>query len=461
VPVQRFRDLDEARRALWSATDAATLSARIRRLWHFTGRLAKPTVLRGVRRFRTIEEANAERDARVTRRIRALLAERAALPPDAKNTGSWSRNERRPRPRRFLAIAGMVLALASPAVGNDEWLETMRAKHWVTAFVAASRLSEDPISIDHIVVKRGGSERVLYKARPGDMEFGEPVVSRDGSRLAFMKTEQLAGKSSTFRVYIMKIDETEPRKVVELRDFGHPIRGARIGATPVAWNHDNRTLAMFATLATDRTPTTIDLKNLPDRGPVDTSNETSTLVLVDTDSGDTRFLRRLGRRVPKSGIWGRVITTQAWAPDGRRLVYMNDDGRVRILDTHSDAEEDIGRGEEPTWSPDGNSIVYKQPERRVGVGKATDGDYVLVKLGRPNEVRVLLPNPRPFWRSRTESDFWVAGYFGPAIWFPDSRHLVVRHAKGEWGEPYILDSKSGAVSKMPKGPWGRSWGGEP
>lgn len=76
MPVQRFRDLDEARRALWGGEDNTTLSARIRRLWHFTGRLARPTVPRGIRRFRTIEEANEERDERVTRRIRDLLAER-------------------------------------------------------------------------------------------------------------------------------------------------------------------------------------------------------------------------------------------------------------------------------------------------------------------------------------------------------------------------------------------------
>ncbi|MEX2146401.1 MAG: hypothetical protein WED01_05230 [Candidatus Rokuibacteriota bacterium] len=78
MPVQRFRNLDEARRALWRGEDDAMLPARIRRLWHFTGRLARPTVPRGVRRFRTIEEANAEREERLTRRIRDLLAERLA-----------------------------------------------------------------------------------------------------------------------------------------------------------------------------------------------------------------------------------------------------------------------------------------------------------------------------------------------------------------------------------------------
>ncbi len=78
MPVQRFRDLDEARRALWSGRDDVTLASRIRRLWAFSARLALPVIPRGVRRFRSIEEANAERDHRVAERVRALLADRTA-----------------------------------------------------------------------------------------------------------------------------------------------------------------------------------------------------------------------------------------------------------------------------------------------------------------------------------------------------------------------------------------------
>lgn len=81
MPVQRFRDLDEARRALWVAPDDPTLPGRIRRLWHFSARLTKPCVPRGVLRFRTIEEANAERERRVKARIDGLLAERGGASP--------------------------------------------------------------------------------------------------------------------------------------------------------------------------------------------------------------------------------------------------------------------------------------------------------------------------------------------------------------------------------------------
>lgn len=78
MPVQRFRDLDEARRALWVAPGDPALPDRIRRLWRFSARLTKPSVPRGVLRFRTIEEANAERERRLKTRVEALLVERGA-----------------------------------------------------------------------------------------------------------------------------------------------------------------------------------------------------------------------------------------------------------------------------------------------------------------------------------------------------------------------------------------------
>jgi hypothetical protein len=78
VPIRRFRDFDDARRALWVGADDPGLANRIRRLWRFSSRLAGPLAERGVRRFHSIEEANAERELRIQRRVKALLAERAA-----------------------------------------------------------------------------------------------------------------------------------------------------------------------------------------------------------------------------------------------------------------------------------------------------------------------------------------------------------------------------------------------
>lgn len=77
VPVRRFRDLDEARRALWTGPEDPALPMRIRRLWAFSRRLTRPLAHpRGERRFRTIEAANADRELRAAERVRALRAER-------------------------------------------------------------------------------------------------------------------------------------------------------------------------------------------------------------------------------------------------------------------------------------------------------------------------------------------------------------------------------------------------
>lgn len=72
MPVERFRDLDAARRALWTAPGDQNLAARIRRLWTISSRLVPLGIPRGVRKFRRIEDANREREAWVARRVRAL-----------------------------------------------------------------------------------------------------------------------------------------------------------------------------------------------------------------------------------------------------------------------------------------------------------------------------------------------------------------------------------------------------
>ena len=76
MPIQKFRDLDEARRALWVDSGQPDLVSRIQTLWAFSTRLAPRQIPRGVRKFRSIEEANQERDRWVIRRVRALRAKR-------------------------------------------------------------------------------------------------------------------------------------------------------------------------------------------------------------------------------------------------------------------------------------------------------------------------------------------------------------------------------------------------
>lgn len=71
MPVTRFTSLDEARRALWRG-DPERLAARIRFVWGSSMRMTPRMIPRGLRKFRSIEEAQAERAAWVRRRVEAL-----------------------------------------------------------------------------------------------------------------------------------------------------------------------------------------------------------------------------------------------------------------------------------------------------------------------------------------------------------------------------------------------------
>ena len=74
---QKFHDFEQAREALWIARGDPRLVERIRSLWSFSSRLlGGRSGPRGVQRFRTIEEANADRERWVAERALALRAER-------------------------------------------------------------------------------------------------------------------------------------------------------------------------------------------------------------------------------------------------------------------------------------------------------------------------------------------------------------------------------------------------
>lgn len=93
MPVQRFRDFDQARRALWVELGDPKLPARIRALWHRAARLAAPAIPRGLRKFRCIDEAIQERDAWVERRIATLRANRDRLgQQETRRLGPWQRD---------------------------------------------------------------------------------------------------------------------------------------------------------------------------------------------------------------------------------------------------------------------------------------------------------------------------------------------------------------------------------
>ena len=80
MPVEKFRTFDEASLALVrrgdSRGDDAALPARIAALWSMSAALAAPLACRGVRKFRTSEEASADRDRMTIERAHARTGHR-------------------------------------------------------------------------------------------------------------------------------------------------------------------------------------------------------------------------------------------------------------------------------------------------------------------------------------------------------------------------------------------------
>lgn len=81
MPVQKFRDSDAARRALWLPSNSAELIVHIKSLWAFSTRLMRREIPRGVRKFHSIQEANLEREQWMTRRVQSLRRERSERKP--------------------------------------------------------------------------------------------------------------------------------------------------------------------------------------------------------------------------------------------------------------------------------------------------------------------------------------------------------------------------------------------
>jgi hypothetical protein len=71
MPVWKFRTFEEAERVLWTTSDDPALPGRIRALWRrsLAGPLGGP---RGVLKYRSIEEANADRDRWEAARVNRL-----------------------------------------------------------------------------------------------------------------------------------------------------------------------------------------------------------------------------------------------------------------------------------------------------------------------------------------------------------------------------------------------------
>jgi len=78
MPVRKFRDVSEMEATLWYDRNDPALPLAIARLWSFAARMWPLQFPRGVHKYRSIEEANADRDRWEEANVRAFHERRRA-----------------------------------------------------------------------------------------------------------------------------------------------------------------------------------------------------------------------------------------------------------------------------------------------------------------------------------------------------------------------------------------------
>ena len=359
--------------------------------------------------------------------------------------------------RLVLVVAGIIMAGVAllSRMGDagssvkERWAAAVRSGSWVWASVGTSPSSTVPASVDRLVATVAGLERTVYVMAEPDLQLGDPVVSRDGTQLAFVKVEGTSRAARQY-LYAVNVDGSGLRRVIEVDHVGIPTRGAKIGSCDCAWSHDNRWLVVWGTPKGDPRES-VPLGAIGAR----------ILFTVEVATGRIQRWGTLGRRTPGRGVWAPVMTTQAWAPDSRRLTYMNDGGHTMILDTVTGEEVDLGIGSEPTWSVDGEFIAIKLPyEPGTDRGKGNEGDYLLIDARTHQRTR-LLENPRSPWMAIGLPAWRTIAYFGPALWSPDGQFVIVQYqGRGEDARRYAVDRKSGETADVSREFSGASVGGK-
>src|SRR5258706_6317668 len=310
----------------------------------------------------------------------------------------------------FLVIGALLSLQTLWAVSLKEQLDkSSRMKLWILANRYAPRRG--------IVAKIGDKDQLIYEPKRPDEGFAQPVVSPRGRKLAFVKTTGEGIQNSVnLKLGIIDIDGSNYLELLNL---------TALSPSDMALSPDETRLAFMGALR--KGSYSLAILDLASRPPV---------VLYE-------------RSLPqgKSSI---NMTSQAWAPDSRRLVFVNADEHMVILDIATKKETDIGTGDDPTWSRDGRYIAY----RADSIGNPP-GDYLLVSVAQPSAERKSILANKDSQRSN-----W---YLGPLLWSPNDRFLLVARIVGpnERQQPHVIDVRTGHIEALPIGSMGdmRSWGG--
>ncbi len=283
----------------------------------------------------------------------------------------------------------------------------------------AEKIATDNVGLARFSVSRNGvlayrtgesGGRMVWRDRGGreletlgdPADYGNPVLSPGGDRLAFNLTDGRSGKNDIW-----------------VRDLARGVNsrfslGAGINYRPV-WSPDGGTI-VFVSERGD----TPDLYEKSTRG----SGEEKLLLHTDEPkfasswSRDGRYiayasrnaksfwdcwaLPTFGDRKPIPIATGAFVETQpVFSPDGRFVAYSsNESGRTEIyVQTFPDAggkwQVSNGGGVDPSWKADGKELYYRAPDQKLMAVEVASGSELRAGIPKPLFLLRLRPgNPR-------------------------------------------------------------------
>ena len=272
-------------------------------------------------------------------------------------------------------------------------------------------------------------------AQQGMTHGGLPVVSPDGSHIAF-----LSNRSGAEQLFVISTDGTGELQLTTTPDE----------KTALAWTADGKQI-LFSAFSNDTSRLCAinpdgtkqrEIAKVPGRAPTLSPDGTRLLYMTGTWTATRLMISASDGSNPQPITDGSSIAWNShWSPDGKRIVFtsrsdskselaiflMNADGTGRHQVTHFTAGS--GNAQWPVWSPDGHQLAIqvnriREHDAHIWIINATNGD-----------ARKLAAHDQPYLDET------------PA-WFPDGKRIAFQSSRTGSMEVWVMNTDGSGMRQI-------------